>query len=240
MAYTGTGQKLVGDDGYVQFATFGDETAGDGGTALPAGTYLVTEVATSTGFPSASAGGTSIAAGDVLVVGASDTITPESGDNVVELTLTDQADISSWKMDMSKAEIDVTTLDDAQMKYRAGKADMTGSMTGVFTVGTTDASTGTLREFMDIANQDGDQSFDRFAQQENILLGIFYLNNDTQISDQMYVITPFQMYGQSVGGEIGSAQSFSSNFRFANKSYTDANDNTVQIQPTFYRLGDGS
>ena len=39
---------------------------------------------------------------------------------------------------------------------------------------------------------------------------------------------------------MGSAQSFSASFRFANLTYTDSNDNTVTIQPTLYRIGDGT
>lgn len=240
MAFSGAGQKFVGDDGYVQFAAFGAEIAGDGGTALPVGTYLVTKVAASSGFPSASGTGEATAAGDVLVIETGITVTPESGDNVVTLTLTDQCDLSSWTMAFSKSEIDVSTLCDSVMKYRAGKADMQGSMNGVFTVDTTDAVDGKLREFIDIAKQDGGTSFDRYSQQENVLLGFFYLNNDTNIADKMYVVAPFQLYGESIGGEMGSAQSFSASFRFANLSYTDDNDNNVSIQPTFYRLGDGS
>jgi hypothetical protein len=224
----------------VQFATFGAEVDGDNSTPLPAGTYLVTDTAASSGFPATVASGTACAAGDVLVIASGITVTPKVGDKVVTLTLADQCDLSSWKMDFSKAEIDVSTLCDAVKKYRAGRADMAGTMNGVFTVGTTDAISGKMREFIDIVRQDGATSFDRFSQTENILLGIFYLNADTNVADKMYVIAPFQLFGESIGGEMGSAQSFSASFRFANLTYTNSADDVVTIQPTFYRLGDGA
>lgn len=238
--FNGDGQKFVGDDGFVKKASFGSEIAGDGATALPVGVYLITKVAAASGFPTNALGGTAAAPGDIIVVETGITITPAVDDDVVTLTLTDQCDVSSWSMEFTKEEIDVTTLCDTLKKYRAGKADMSGTINGVFTAGVTDATDGSLRQFIDIAKQDGATSFDRFSQQESILLGFFYINDDANLADQMFIVAPFQMYGQGIGGEMGAAQSFSSNFRFANLSYTDASDETATIKPTFYRLGDGT
>lgn len=240
MSFNGDGQKFVGDDGFVQNAAFGAEITGDAITPLPIAVYLVITVAAVSTLPAAAGTGEPASPGDILVLKTGDSITPAVGDDLVTLTLTDQCDLSSWTMGFSKPEIDVSTLCDAVKKYRAGKADMSGGMNGVFTGGTTDAVTGKLREFIDVVRQDGDVSFDRYAQQENILLGFFYINQDTNIADKMYVVAPFQMYGQNLGGEMGSAQSFSSAFRFANLTYTNAPGATATIQPTFYRLGDGS
>lgn len=238
--FNGDGQKFVGDDGFVKKATFGAEIAGDGVTPLPVGTYLITKVASSSAFPAPALGGTAAAPGDIITVATGVTITPATDDDVVTLVLADQCDISSWAMEFSKEEIEVTTLCDSVKKYRAGKADMSGTMNGVFTAGTTDATDGNLRQFIDIAKQDAGASFDRFAQQEAILLGFWYINDDTNLADQMFVVAPFQLFGQGLGGEIGAAQSFSSAFRFANLSYTDAGGETATIKPTFYRIGDGT
>lgn len=239
MAFRGDGQKFVGDDGFVKKATFGVEILGDAATPLPVGTYLITSVATPSGFPDATDGGLDPAAGDVIVVDVGIVITPLVGDNVVTLILEDQCDISSWQMEFSKEEIDVTTLCDAIKVYRAGKPDMAGTMNGVFTAGVSDAIDGNLRQFIDIVRQDGGLSFDRFKQEESIMLGFFYVNDDTNIADIMFVVAPFQLYGTSIGGELGSADSFSSSFRFANLTYTDSSGDVIPIIPTFHRIGDG-
>jgi hypothetical protein len=242
MAFTGDNQKLTGDDGYLKYAEFSTEIPGDAATALPApGVYLITKVAAVSTFPAAALGGSDPAAGDILVLKTGDSITPAVDDDVVTLTMTDQCDISGWTMEFSKEEIDVTTLCDIVKKYRAGKADMSGTMNGVFTIGTTDSTTGVLRQFIPIAKQDGDASFDRFDQEEAILLAQLYMNDDTNIGDEEYIWAPVQMYGTGTGGELGAAQSFSSSFRFANLSYTDSgNAAEVDILPTAYRLGDGT
>ena len=238
MSFTGNGQKFVGDDGFVKLATFGAEVAGDGSTPLPVGTYLVVAVAGSSGFPPNS-DGTAIASGDFLQVDSGITITPAVGDDVVTMTLANQCDISSWAMEFSKEEIDVTTLCDYVKKYRAGKSDMAGTMNGVFTAGITDDEDGFMRQFIDIKKQDGALKFDTYAQGESIMLGWFYINDDTNLADVMVIIAPFQLFGMGIGGEMGAAQSFSSSFRFANLSY-DYDGTDVGINPAFYRIGDGS
>jgi hypothetical protein len=241
MAFQGDGTKLTGDDGFLKKATFGTEIPGDGVTALPVGTYLVTKVAAASSFPTTALGGTGIAEGDILDVKTGVTITPAVDDDVVTLVLTDQCDISSWTMEFTRPEIDVTTLCNPQKVYRAGKVDMSGTLNGMYVTGTSDSVTGLLRQFLDIAKQDQDQSFDRFTKQDAILLGFFYLNRDTNIADEQLVIAPYQSYGYSLGGEQESAVTFSAPFRFGDLTYTDSgNSNVVTITPTYYRLGDGT
>ena len=239
MAFTGNNVKLIGDDGKLVRAVKNAEIAGNGATALPVGVYLVTAVAASSGFP-ANTTGTAIAAGDIIEVKTGITITPEVGDDVISLTLTDQCDISSWSMDFSKEEVETTTFCDTIKTFRAGKADMSGSMAGIFMTGITDATDGGLRGVIDIVKQDGATSFDRYAQQETILLGFFYTNKDSSISDVQYVVAPYQEYGRSLGGEPGSPQSFESSFKFANFSINDSTHGDISIEPTYYRQGDGS
>jgi len=244
MAFTGNGTKLIGDDGFLQNAEYGAEVLGDGATVLPVGTYMIINVAGTSGFPAPASGGTGAAVGDILVVKTGDSITPAVDDDVVTLTLTDQCDVTSWAMEFTKDEIDTTTICDDIKTYRAGKADMSGSVNGIYTTGLTNDKTGKFREFIDIAEQDGDASFDRFEKQENILLGTFFLNKDTNKADEQYIVAAYQIYAQGAGGELGNSQTFSGSFRFASSSYTVLSGNnagaSVSIQPTLYRLGDGS
>jgi len=239
MAFKGNGTRLTGDDGFSKKVAFGAEIIGNAATALPVGTYLIIAVAASSAFP-ANTTGIDAAAGDILVVSTGDSITPAVGDNVVTLTLTDVCDVSSWQMEFSKDEIETTVLCDAIKTYRAGKADMAGTINGIFVTGTTDAITGGLRQFIDLVRQDGDTSYDRYEKTQSVDMGFFYVNNEASLCDKMWIAAPYQEYGRSLGGEIGSAQSFSSSFRFAPLTYTSAAGAEIAIQPTFYRLGDGS
>jgi hypothetical protein len=233
--FTGNGTKLVGDDALVQKATFNTVVNGNGATPLPAGLYLVLAVASPSGFPPNTTG-SAIAAGDFLLVDEGVTITPETGDNVVSMTIEDLCDISNFGMDFSKAEIDVTTQCDDIKVYRQGKADMTGSMSGVFTVGVSDEVEGFLNQFIRINKQDGATSYDSFEQDDSILLGLFYINSKVEVADRLAVIAPFILFGYSVGGEEGAPQSFDATFRFSNFSYTD-DTYSQAIEPTFYRWG---
>ena len=240
MAFNGDGQKFTGDDGFLQTAEFGAEIAGDGATPLPTGTYLIISVAAVSGFPAPADGGDAAAAGDVIVVGAGVGIIPEVDDDVVTLTLSDKCDVSSWTMEFSKDEIEVTTLCDAIKKYRAGKPDMSGTINGIFTAGISDDPDGDLRQFIDVVKQDGGDSYDKFTQEASIGLGFFYVNNNTAIADIMFVVAPYELYGYSLGGEIGSPQSFSSGFRFGNLTYASDGGDTITINPAFHRIGDGA
>ncbi len=237
MGFIGNGARFTGDDGFGKDAAWGAEIIGDASAALAAGSYVVLTTAASSTLPSNTTG-TEIGAGDVLIVddAVTSTITPAVGDTLVTLALTDRCDLSSWSMEFSKEEIDVTVLCDAIKKYRTGKADMAGTQNGIFVAGSTDKVNGDMQEFIDIVRQDGDTSWDRYEQQEEIKLGFFYVNKDTTLADEMFVVAPYQSYGMTLGGEMGSPQSFSGSFRFAPLTYTSAAGADVTVQPTFHRV----
>ena len=235
MAFEGAGAKLVGNDALVQKGTFSTEITGDGATALNAGLYLILSVAAVSGFPPNTTGD-AVAAGDFLLVDATVTITPEVGDNLVLVTVETLCDISDFKMMFSSPEIDTTTQCNDIRVYRKGKNDMSGTMNGVFTVGTSDEVEGFLNQFIRIVRQDGSTSFDSYEKDDSILLGLFYINSKVDVADRMGVIAPFVLFGYDVGAEQDSAQAFSSTFRFSDLSYE--NDSySIAIEPTFYRWG---
>jgi len=235
MAFLGNGARFTGDDGFGKDVAFGAEVTGDAATPLPVGSYVVIAVAVISTLPGNTTG-TAIGVGDVLIVDALAAITPAVGDDLVTLTLTDKCDLASWSMEFTKEEIDVTVLCDAIKKYRTGKADMSGALEGIFVAGSTDKVDGDLQEFIDVVRQDGDTNWDRYEQQEEIKLGFFYVNNDATLADEMFVVSPYQAFGMKLGGEMGSAQSFSSSFRFAPLVYTSVAGVDVAIQPTFHRV----
>jgi hypothetical protein len=233
-AFTGDGVKFTGNDGYFVTATAGTVITGAGTTPLPVGKYLVTAVATSSTLPPATTGA-KLEPGDFLTVDTGISITPATGDNLITLVLTDRGDISSNTMEFSKDSIEVTTFENKIKTYRAGKPDMSGKMSGVFKLGTTDATNGFLRDFIDIKKQNGSTSFDTYAKVASIYLGFFYMNDPTTNGmanvDRVLVIAPFETYGTKLGGTIGDATSFDSDFKF-----TDLSIGGVAIKPAYYRL----
>jgi hypothetical protein len=237
MSFKGDGQKFIGDDGYLEYAEEGATVIGDGATALPVGTYIVTKVAAASTLPGAVSGGLPTSVGDILKIEGTTSITPAVGDNLVTLILTAQCDVKDWRMQFTKAEVNTSTICDNVETYRAGKSDMQGNINGVYTVGTTDAIDGPLQRFIDLAKQDSDVSFDRFVKDGKIMLGFFYLNNDVNIADKEYVVAAIELFGASAGGEQGNASTFESGFRFGNLSITDSNGDSASVTPTHYRLG---
>lgn len=241
MAFQGNGVKLSGNDGKLQSHTFGSEVLGDGVTPLPAGLYIVTGVGGSSAFPSPALSGDGIAVGDVFEVATGVSFTPASGDDLVTLVTADRCDVSSWAMEFSAAEVDVTTQCDTLREYVSGTRDMAGTLNGVFKVGTTDSTDGYLREFIAIAKQDAAVSYDKFEQTDTTYIGSFFVNKDINKADIIKVVGAFKIYGISLGGELDGAQAFSSSFRFAPLTFTRASDSVqVEINPVYHRLGDGT
>lgn len=231
MAFSTNGLRLVGDDGAAYKATVGAHIIGASSpVTLTSGTYILTKKGAGAGLPPIGYAGDAIAVGDIIAVKTGDTITAGTGDELYKLTLSELADVSNIEMEFSKEEIDVSVLRDAVKMYVAGKGDMKGTMDGVFIQDTTDKTDGFIRQFLPLVKQDGDTSFDRFDQAESIILAILFINEKSEKGDQMAVIAGIQLFGEKLGGAMGSAQSFSSGFRFAPLAIQGVN-----VVPTLYR-----
>jgi len=226
MAFTGDGRKLTGNDGLVYKATIGVEVVGNAVLAMPVGLHLVTAVAAATGFP-AKTTGTIIEVGRLIRVRTGQTITPAVGDKFKTLTLATLCDITSFTMPFTAAEIDTTTFCDDIMTYEVGKVDMQGTMDGITTIGTTTDNGGLLNRFIDIIKQDGITSYDVYQSSAEVYFGYFVVNKTAAKGDELAVFAPVNLFGASLGGAMGDAQGFSSNFRFA--SYDG-------ILPALYRF----
>lgn len=224
--FTGDGRKLTGNDGTVYSGAIGAEQTGDGATALPEGLYLVSAVGDPTGWPSETTGD-SIRIGDLVKVRSGVTITPETGDKYKAVTLTERCDISSWTLPFTADEIETTTFCDTVKTYEAGKADASGSMSGITTIGTTTDETGFLRQFIDIIKQDGSTSYDVYEQTNEVLFAYLVANKNLSKGDEIAVFAPINIFSASIGGDQAGAQSFDTSFRVA--SYNG-------INPALYRF----
>lgn len=198
--------RLEGDYGKFVKAVLGAEVSS--GTTLTDETwYLVTAIdGSSSGFPAGAQVGYLLRSGGTETLAGDDTAKP--------LTLTDLCDIQNWGMDFSKAEIDVTTLCDDQKKYLAGKTDITGSSTGVYTIGTTDANGGIQNNFVAIVEASGTYTIHEIDD------GTLYVQLVTQKDDsagetEQFYFAPITLTSFSQGATEGEAQTFDSSFRIS-------------------------
>jgi hypothetical protein len=218
-------EKLVGSDGKLVTVTYetavegnvgGDDLdtlQGDGTTGSGAGWYEV--VSRSDGTSALAAG---LSAGDLFWDDGSLVLDDGTGtaDSVRFLTEKEQADVASFNLELSRAEIDVTTLSDGVRRYRTGKIDMTGSMEGMTTLGETDAGGWVINNFMRTVNQasagtvtitevDDDPIFIKGVLQKDVASG----------EKEAFFWAKINVLSSSLGARGEDAQSFSANFRIA-------------------------
>ncbi len=200
--------RLIGYYGKYSLATLGAEI--DTGTLTEDAYYVATEVGSSSSLPAG------IETKYVFQADGTEDIT-SSGDKVKELTFTDLCDVQKWSLDFSKAEVDVTTLCDDQNKYLAGRTDITGSVEGVYTIGTTDTNGGLANSFFDIVRQTdagGAVTIDKID--GSPIVAILYKQKDTDTGEtEQFYVAPATVtsFSDSVSG--ADAQAFSSSFRIA-------------------------
>ncbi len=140
-----------------------------------------------------------------------------SGDVVKPLTLTNQCDISSWSMEFSKDEVEVTTLCSDYKEYLDGRTDTTGSAEGIYTIGLTDVNGGLANKFYDIVRQAGAGGavvIDKIDYSP--IVAILYLQKDQTAGEtEQFFIVPASVTSFSNGVTVADAQTFSSSFRQA-------------------------
>lgn len=204
-------ERLIGSDGKFATVDIGSplvaaETltadeyysviAVDASTALPAGAVALTVF---------KADGTELLTGD---------------DSVYHIDQTDSCDITSWNMESSLAEIDVSTLCDSENKYRAGRGDTTGSLEGIYTIGVTDIADGVLNRFSEISSQAGaGGAVTVSAINGDPLVVLLYIQEDDSSGESVeFYIAPITLLSFSNGISGTDAQSFSSSFRIAPSS----------------------
>jgi hypothetical protein len=238
MAFKGDGQKLIGDDGTIFDSVFGDEASGDGATPLPEGRYIITAIGTPSGWPgtSGAAGAQQVTVGRVIEVRGTDTdIVPEANDSYIPLTLTELCDITAWSVQFTSDEVEITSFCDDIKKYRAGKDDASGTLNGIFTIGTTDKTDGIAiaRNFIDIIRQDGGDTVDLYEKAKGAKLARLVLNKKFDVGDYVELWAPIELFGFNLGAEQGAnAQTFDSSMRF---SILQAGAASVAVLPGLYR-----
>ena len=198
----GETKRLVGKDGEVYAATKGTLVEGNGSTALTDGYYIVAAIAaTSSALPAGLQAG--------YVFKGSAEITPAEGDNVIPLTLARKCDITSFSVEYSADEIDVTTLCDTQRSYRAGFTDATGTLEGVTTIGLSEYL---MEKFIPIIEQTGETVTVTEINGDALIIRLV-LNKQTAGGTVMSYFAPIALTSYNIGASVDDAQTYTANFR---------------------------
>lgn len=199
--------KLIGYYGKLAQATTTEVTTG----LLTSGViYVVKTIGGSSAIPAG------VEVGKSFIADGTEDITA-SGDVVIALAETDKCDISTWSIDLSRPEIDVTTLCDEINTYLPGRPDLSGTIEGIYKTGTTDANDGVLNAFVDIVAQAGEGgAITVYDQTDGALVFVLYKQERGESGDvKTLYVAPVVLtsYSDSVSGTDG--QAFSSGFRIA-------------------------
>lgn len=222
--------RLVGSDGKIVTVAYGTELnqaaagnddldellGGETGDGIGAGWYEITQISDDT-----SAFASGLAVGDLFWDDGSmvldDGLTAgTSGDKVKPLTETEMGDVQSFSLEISKAEIDVTVLSDTVKRYRSGKTDMTGSIEGITTIGTTDAAGYVLNNFLRTIKQASAGTVTVSAIDDSPIYIKGVIQKDTSSGEsEAFLWAKINLLSTRLGAGGEDAQSFTSNFRVA-------------------------
>lgn len=141
----------------------------------------------------------------------------DSDNTAAPVTFAVVQDCSSFSFDINKDEIEVTVLVDDVKKYRAGKNDMSGTISGINFVSEMEKSGSILNRFLRVVNGTNNGSV---AATVNVVDGSDFfiralLNDATAVGEkQVWLFGQVELYGYNLGADIGSAQSWESSVRF--------------------------
>ena len=138
-------KKLIGSDGALFIGQYGTEVIA--AAVLEKGKfYEVTAIGASTAFPAGAAIGYLVQGDGVITLAADDIALPFDGVKM--------CDITTWSMDFSKSEIDVSTFCSENKEYRASKYDdITGQLEGIMVTDITDQPDAIMNHFVSVVDE---------------------------------------------------------------------------------------
>lgn len=214
----GSIDRLVGDDAQVLMLIETDkEVVGDGVTKL---SQLITDVDFSQGsiykIISKAATGSIFNAKmkvDDFYYSPRGTEILAEGDKLVYYSEKIMADAKSINITITASEIDVTVLNDGGKKYRSGKGDATGTM--AFQVMISEIKKDSLyNKFFKVINvsKSGKQTVSEIFSKPLFIKG--YLQKQGNGETQVFLLAQIELFGISLGADMGAAQEYTSNVRF--------------------------
>ena len=213
-------KRLMGNDGNLFTFTLGAEITAT--TVLAAGWYVATAVAAVSGLPTNQQVGYPFYASSAT----GKKITPKAGDKEILLTRTSLCGVTKSLIEFSKEEVDVTTLCDAIKTYRAGLADVSGTLEGVTTIGVSEPLIGKFIDTVTQAANLGSTTITTVNGDSILLMQEINSLSTNSEATAMY-IAPIQLFSYSASASIDGAQTYSSSFKIAPHD---------TIKPCFYEL----
>lgn len=199
--------RLVGADASLMKATFGPELVT--GSSVAGSWYKIEKRTTGTTvFPAG------YEVGD-LWLGPSVAVTFTADESAKLATFTEIGDVTSFTLEYSADEIEVTVLADEVKKYRRGKADMSGTVEGINFVSEMKKAGSFVNRFMRTVSATAANVATLSAVNSDALYCQFYIQKDaaTAGETQAFLFAQIDLFGTSLGAAIGDAQSWSSGLR---------------------------
>ena len=199
--------RLVGADATLYKGTI-PSAATTSGSMVEGGIYKIATISGTTVFPAG------FEVGDYFLGDSTKTLT---ADNSAYLIAAEEAaDVTEFSIEFSADEIEVTTLPDDVKKYRRGKTDLSGSISGINFVSEMKKAGSIANRFLRTVTVtsgygtatmnlvDGDQ-----------LVGVFYLQKDsTSVNETTAIlVAEIELFGYNLGASVGDAQNWESGLR---------------------------
>lgn len=199
--------RLIGDDADLYSAKLGAEMTT--GSLTEGAEYLITaRAATGSAFGALLPGIVMLATGEETLA---------TGDKCKPLTgLAQVAAVTSWSIELSADEVEVTTLGDNVKKYRMGKADASGTMRGQFDTDAVKAGKGIQNRFFDVIIRKANGTVEIVPKTEGSLFIKGYLQAaETPDADRIFTYAEINTGAMKLGADLGAAQEFDGSFRLA-------------------------
>lgn len=144
--------------------------------------------------------------------------TPLNAGNTAFLaTSTVVADASSFEMSFSRDEIEVTVLTDDVKKYRAGKADLSGTINGINFISEMKKPGSIANRFFKTVSATAANASTLSLVDGSALYGQFFIQDDTVTAGEThaFLFGQIELFGYNLGAAVSDAQSWSSGMRFS-------------------------
>jgi len=201
----GAKDRLIGADASLYKMTFGSALAT--GTMTSGSWYKIAAISGTTVF----AAGYTV--GD-LFLGNGGTLSATNSAALATSTIV--ADCNGFEMAFSRDEIEVTVLADDVKKYRAGKADLSGTVNGINFISEMKKPNSIANRFFKTVSATAANVSTLSLVDGSALYGQFFIQDDTTTSGetQAFLFGQIELFGYNLGAAIGDAQSWSSGLRF--------------------------
>lgn len=199
--------RLIGADATLYKGTAA-ATATTSGSMTEGAIYKIATISGTTVFPAG------FEVGDYFLGDSTKTLT--AGNSAYLVTTAEAADVTEFSIEFSADEVEVTTLPDDVKKYRRGKTDLSGSVSGINFVDEMKKAGSVANRFLrtvTVTSGYGGASMNLVDGTQ--LVGVFYLQKDqtTPAETTAILIAEIELFGYNLGASTGDAQDWESGMR---------------------------